>query len=135
MPPWALPDNATWRTILALAAVLVPVLLGFLVVALIVAVQAMWRGYPVVLWTIAGMLGNPIFLLVILGAMPDYERKRQREEERKELETRARSVAKRLPPVAPEIVVPKATPAVERSIGDQPTTLPERSIGDEQTRA
>jgi hypothetical protein len=130
-----MPANFGMSEAFILLSVLLPVLVGFLVVALIVAVQAMWRGYPILLWTIAGFLGNPVFLLVILGAMPDHERRRQREEERKDLEKRAQRVVKRLPPVVAEAVESpsKAAANVARSIGDQPTTLPERSVGDEQT--
>lgn len=119
--PFQLPAALTWAYIVTMAAVFIPLAAGILVVALIVAVQAMWRGYPVVLWLLAGGLGNPIFLLVLLGAMPDYERMRQREEEIEDLRNRARRPVKRLPPVVAEAV--DAPAALERSIGDEETRL------------
>jgi hypothetical protein len=104
--------------------------------SLIVAVQARRRGYSLLVWLVGGVLGNPIFLLVLLPAMPDFARRRLRREERAELEERLRRKVRVVEDEAGEVLAgPKAAerPA-ERSPGDQMTRLPERSLGDEETR-
>jgi hypothetical protein len=119
-----------WMTIVALLALM----------SVIVAVQARRRGYSLLVWLIGGLLGNPIFLLVLLGAMPDFARKRLRREERADVEERLRRKVRVVEEEAGEVLAgPSAgpgavRPAVERSLGDQPTRLPERSLGDEETR-
>ncbi len=115
-------------------AVVMLALFVLLAVALIVAVQAGWRGYPVWAWTLAGLLGNPVFLLVVLGALPDFARRKLREEYLREIEGKLRERVKRLPPSSATAAVPRPD-AIERSLGDMPTNLPERSLGDEETRA
>src|SRR5262249_17673965 len=54
--------------------------------AVIVAVQAKWRGYSVWLWAAAGMLTfNPVIFLVMLALMPNRLRIQQRKQFRAEL--------------------------------------------------
>ena len=72
----------------------------FLLCSLLVAVQAHRRGYPLLVWLVAGTLGNPIFLLILLGIMPDFRRKNRRKQEMADLEDRLRLVSPRLPGVA-----------------------------------
>jgi hypothetical protein len=105
-----------------------------LVVSLIVAVQAQRRGYPLLVWLIAGVLGNAIFFLVMLGVMPDFARRKQRQTELADLDARLEKATQALaeaPATLPVIALP---PLGERSLGDQSTHAPERSLGDEETR-
>src|SRR5262249_18191957 len=94
---------------------------------LIVPLQAKRRGYSLLAWLVASLLGNPVFLLILLGLLPDARRKRLRTTEREDLEGRLRRARGPAEP-AP------ARPPLERSLGDQATRLPERSLGDEETR-
>jgi hypothetical protein len=117
-------------TFLAVAAVMA-------LFSLVVAVQARRRGYSLLVWLVGGLLGNPIFLLVLLGAMPDFARRRLRRQERAELEERLRRKVRVVEEEAGDVLAGPAAPErppVERSLGDQLTRLPERSLGDEETR-
>jgi hypothetical protein len=110
----------SWEVLLVMGLVAVGL---SLLISLVVAVQAQRRGYPLVAWLVAGALANPIFLLVLLGVMPDFRRKRLREEEMDDLEKRLRQVR------------PSARPAPrQRSLDEQSTDAAERSLGDEETR-
>jgi hypothetical protein len=111
---------------LAMAAVFLVVYVGL---ALIVAVQARRRGYALTVWLIASLVSNPIFLLLLLGVMPDFARRRLRETEMKDLESRLMRTARR---ATAEAIAPAAD--LQRSLGDQVTALPERSLGDVETR-
>src|SRR4051794_21879682 len=71
-----------WEVGLLILALL---LLVWMLLALIIAVQARRRGYPFAAWLLAGTLGNPIFLLVLLGAMPDFRRRQLRKKEMADL--------------------------------------------------
>jgi hypothetical protein len=102
------------------------IVLGAGVFVLTVAVQAKRRGYSLLAWFVAGLLGNPLFLLVLLGILPDFRRKRLRKTEREDLEERLQR--------ARRPAEPAPAPSLERSLGDQATNVPERSLGDEQTR-
>src|SRR5262245_4924647 len=110
--------------------------------AVLVAYQARQRGYSFLTWMLAGMLGNPLFFLVMLAIMPDLARKARRRQERADLYARLADRLKVLPaataalppPLPPPL--PPTTFVRDRSLGDQPTVLPpERSLGDEQTHA
>jgi hypothetical protein len=121
-----------WTLMFTLLFVL---LLPILVMSLIVAAQASRRGYSLLLWLVAGCLGNPIFLLILLAIMPDRARLARRRQElfdlEKKLADRAKRAAAELEPAS--VVLP---PAAASSLGDQPTVLPPvRSLGDEETRA
>jgi heme exporter protein D len=102
---------------------------------LVPAVQAKQRGYSFFVWLAAGVLAlNPIFILVVLAALPHRKRQRLREQFRRELD--AKLAAAGTPAAIP------VRPAAERSLGDQQTILPgasaategppvrERSLGD-----
>jgi hypothetical protein len=104
-------------------------LLLLLGVSLLVAVQARWRGYPLVVWLIAGVVGNPIFILVLLAFMPDFARRRQRRQELDDLARRLEGGRRPRPAAAGP-----APPAAGPSLGDASAHLPERSLGDEPTR-
>ena len=111
----------------------------FLLCSLVVAVQARRRGYSLLVWLVAGALGNPIFLLILLGIMPDFRRKNHRKVEMADLEERLRREPRRLPGVVP--VAESVEPAhpirrsLDRSLGDRETIDPiQRSLGDEPTR-
>ena len=99
----------------------------FLALSLAVAVQARRRGYSLWVWLVAGLAGNPIFFLILLGVLPDFARKRLRVTEMEDLESRLNGKATK------ESAEPAAAD-VQRSLGDQPTYLPERSLGDIETR-
>jgi hypothetical protein len=109
---------------------LLVLLVGFLfLLSLIVPVQASQRGYNFFVWLVAGMLGNPIFLLVLLAIMPDFARKARR---RKELAALEKKLTDQVVLLDPADVLP----VEDESLGDQPTILPPlRSIGDDETRA
>jgi hypothetical protein len=112
-----------------------PAALVFLILSLVVAVQARRRGYPMLPWLIAGLTGYGIFMLILLGVMPDFARKRQRVKEMADLESRLRN--KLLPRSVDDGTETLTFPVrrdVQRSVGDQVTRLPERSIGDDETR-
>jgi hypothetical protein len=119
---------------------LAAIFLLFLLFSLITAVQAKRRGYPLIAWLLAGALGNPVFLLVLLGVMPDFRRKKLRITEMDDLERRLAAKPRQIEPaVVPEAELASAPPgavrrAIDRSLGDQPTQMPERSPGDEPTR-
>jgi hypothetical protein len=153
--PWALPgppaqpQPSPWDNAALLAALLVYlglVLLFFGAFAAITAVQARRRGYPFVPWLLAGMLGNPIFLLVMLGVMPDFRRRQLRQKETEDLKRRLarQPQQRRRPPRGEQAASPKAgrvrpdRAAIDRSIGDEVTRdVPppvDRSLGDEETR-
>jgi hypothetical protein len=110
-------------------------------VSAIVAVQARQRGYRFVIWVVTGMLGNPIFFLVLLAIMPDFARKALRGQILADLEAKLAGRPKVLPAApapAPTSPLPRPTaqPSTmpsDRSLGDQPTILPERSLGDQAT--
>jgi hypothetical protein len=117
------------------------IFLACLAFSAIVAYQAARRGYSFVIWILAGLLGNPIFFLMLLAIMPDYARKAQRRKEMADLEAKLAARPKVLPPPReptqdmPLAGKPTATFSRERSLGDQPTLLPrEHSLGDEETR-
>jgi hypothetical protein len=120
----------------ALAALLVGGLV--LIVSLVVAIQARRRGYSLLTWVVAGMLVNPIFLLVLLGVLPDRRRKRLREKETEDLEHRLLRPPRHREEAAAPVALPVRPGAIraglDRSLGDMPTNLPERSLGDEETR-
>jgi len=111
--------------------VLAVIVLVFLAIGAIVAVQAAWRGYGFVVWIVAATLGNPVFLLILLGVLPDRKRRRQRAAELADIRSR---VAARPRRVAAPTRPPDAPRDVSRSVGDGETNLPDRSIGDEETR-
>jgi hypothetical protein len=98
----------------------------------ITAVQARRRGYSFFVWLLAGTLGNSIFLLILLGVMPDFRRRKLREQEAEDLRKRLRRRGGRVEaaPAAP----PGAEQVMERSLGDVPTRAPDRSLGDDETR-
>jgi hypothetical protein len=132
MKPTAVPADPGLETILQAFA---PVALFFLVLSLVVAVQARRRGYPLVAWLLAGLSGYGIFLLILLGVMPDLARKRQRVKEMEDLESRLRrKLLPRQVGVGTETLPFLSGRDVQRSVGDQPTVLPERSLGDDETR-
>jgi hypothetical protein len=112
--------------------------LGF---SAIVAYQAARRGYSFVIWLLAGLLGNPIFFLMLLAIMPDFARKARRRKEMADLEAKLAAKPKGLPPpreTTPNMPLaekPTGTFSRERSLGDQPTVPPrEHSLGDDETR-
>ncbi len=96
--------------------------------ALILALQARKRGHSLLVWLLAGLAGNMILLLVMLGVLPDFARRRMRKTEMEDLESRL----KRKPSGPAEALMPAAD--VRRSVGDQVTAVPERSLGDVETR-
>jgi hypothetical protein len=98
---------------------------------IILAVQARRRGYSLLVWVLAGALSNSILLLILLGVLPDYRRKRQRIQELADLEKRLLEASQRK---AGWPSVDAGAPRVDRSLGDLPTILPPRSLGDEVTR-
>jgi hypothetical protein len=112
-------------------ALLTTGVLGFAAfcVSAMVASQARKRGYSFIVWVVAGMLGNPLFFLVLLAIMPDFARRKQREKEMAELEKKLDIL---------QVPTATALPAVrERSLRDEETRMlpaPERSLGDEPTR-
>jgi hypothetical protein len=132
MKPTAVSTDPGLETVLQTVA---PVALFFLVLSLVVAVQARRRGYPLLAWLLAGLSGYGIFLLILLGVMPDLARKRQRVKEMEDLESRLR---KKLMPRqvgdGKETLPFLSGRDVQRSVGDQITRLPERSLGDDETR-
>jgi hypothetical protein len=138
--PMPRPDDALFSV--EVVIMLAVVLFVFLLLSLIVAVQAKRRGYPVLAWLIAGTLANPIFLLVMLGIMPDFRRKKLRKKETDDMERRLARRPNQPEPVPPEVSqTPGAPPgavrrSLDRSLGDQPTQWPqrERSLGDDETR-
>jgi hypothetical protein len=102
---------------------------GLLVMALPVAWQARKRGYGMLLWLAAGTLGNALFLLVILGVLPDFARRARRQRYRRSLEEKLAGKA------GPAGSGPVARGGrLDRSLGDLATQLPERSLGDDETR-
>jgi hypothetical protein len=107
--------------------------------SVLVAVQARRRGYRFLTWFFAGMLGNPIFFLILLAIMPDFARKALRQEEMADLEARLAARKMPAPPAYPLLAVPHpagdaSTLSAGRSLGDQPTIMPPlRSLGDEET--
>jgi hypothetical protein len=101
----------------------------YIAFALILALQASRRGYSLLVWLMASLAGNMILLLVMLGVLPDFARKRLRKTEMEDLESRLKRKAAGAPPGTP---APAAD--VQRSLGDQVTALPERSLGDVETR-
>lgn len=111
--------------------------IGFLV-SLLVAYQARQRGYSMPIWTLAGMLSsNPIYLLMLLGVMPDFARRKMREKEMQDLEARLKQKLRRVAADGSDTLplhLSPARPEPDRSVGNQPTCLPERSIGDNETR-
>src|SRR5262249_41594735 len=107
-----------------------PFALLFLVLSLVVAVQARRRGYPVLPWLLAGLPGYGIFLLILLGVMPDLARKRQRVQEMEGLESRLKKKLLPRQVAGPETLPLPVGVDVTRSVGDQP----ERSLGDDETR-
>jgi hypothetical protein len=123
------PNLAQTLQALAPAAVL------FLVLSLVVAVQARRRGYLLLPWLLAGLSGYGIFLLILLGVMPDFARKRQRLKEMEDLESRLRKklLTRAVADGGDTLPLPTRH-GVQRSVGDQPTALPERSVGDDETR-
>src|SRR4051794_10235241 len=115
----------------------VMVLLFVVGVGLVVAVQASYRGYNVGVWLIAACLGNPVFLLILLGVLPDRKRRDLRERELDDIEGRRRRLPRKLPataePMRGSTDVQVRPP--QRSRGDEETRLPpDRSLGDEETR-
>ena len=99
-------------------------LLVALIFALMVAVQARRRGYSMLAWLLAGTLGNPIFLLVLLGAMPDFRRRRLRRKEMDDLETRLGRRGQHRPPDLPRAARQPVRPeSIQRSLGDEETRL------------
>jgi hypothetical protein len=107
----------------------------FTVFSTIVAVQASRRGYRFLTWFTAGLLGNPVFFLVLLAILPDRARRALRSRERADLEARLAAKARGLPasPAAAQPSTVTAAPGV--SLGDQVTVAPPvRSLGDEETR-
>jgi hypothetical protein len=134
--PAVAPSPVTLPLVLAFGAI-------FLLISLVVAVQARRRGYPFLVWLVAGALGNSIFLLILLGIMPDFRRKNMRKKEMDELDERLLLVPRRLPGV--EEISPPPDGLADRqgttqdfqgrSLKGQVTTdLPQRSLGDEPTR-
>lgn len=101
---------------------------AYVALALILALQARRRGHSLLVWLAAGLAGNMILLLVMLGVLPDFARKRLRKTEMEDLESRLKQRAGG-PPAAR---VPAADG--QRSLGDQVTAPPERSLGDVETR-
>jgi len=141
MPQHAAPQLEWWENpaIFALLLLVALYLLFFALFSTITAVQAKRRGYSFVAWLFAGILGNPIFLLVLLGVMPDFRRRRLRQKEADDLRRRLRRRRQDAEPPAPqakEAAPARAVrPARERSLGDESTRdLPERSLGDDETR-
>ena len=108
----------------------------FVLFSAIVAVQAYWRGYSFLTWLVAGVLGNPLFFLVVLAILPDRARRERRRRERADLEARLAARARGLP-VSPVAAQPNTmTAAPGMSLGDRPTVEPPcGSLGDEETRA
>jgi hypothetical protein len=105
--------------------------------AFLVAVQARRRGYRFTVWAVVGMLANPVYLVILLATMPDYARKRLREQFRAELDAKlaGRSPSAHLP-VASSPTAGTFTASPDVSVGDRRTVLPrDRSLGDEETRA
>jgi hypothetical protein len=125
----------SWETIVVVALVLFGLMVLFFGLflggAVIVAVQAKWRGYSAWLWAAAGVVTlNPVIFLVMLALMPNRLRLQQRKQFQADLKRKLAARAVELPAhdAAP------AGPAVERSLGDQPTIAPpERSLGDVET--
>jgi hypothetical protein len=117
--------------------VVVGLAVGLLLLGLIsgiVAYQARRRGYRFLPWLVAGVLGNPIFFLVLLAVLPDYARKARRRRELADLEAKLAARLKVLPPAPPSAGPHPAPVTPDRSLGDQPTVLPaQRSVGDEET--
>lgn len=113
----------------------------WVVLSLIVALQAARRGYNVWIWLLAGSLGNPLFFLVLLAIMPDFARKALRRKFVDELDQKLAAlstflpVSDRLTEAAIASPVPTLSAPEERSVGDLPTTAPpQRSVEDEPTR-
>jgi hypothetical protein len=118
---------------------LLAVLLVFAAIASIVAYQASQRGYSFLVWLGAGMLGNPVFLLILLGVLPNRAMRRRREKELDDIRARVDAIPRKVaPPPKPSDIQRSMgdaeTVLPDRSIGDAVTRLPERSIGDEPTR-
>jgi hypothetical protein len=121
-------------------------LLAFVVVvaaiAAVVAYQAAQRGYSFLVWVGAAMLGNPVFLLILLGVLPNRAMRRRREKELDDIRARVEAIPRKVaPPPKPTVssdiqrsMGDAETVLPDRSIGDAVTRLPERSIGDEPTR-
>ena len=101
----------------------------FIALVLLVAIQARKRGYSLLVWLLAGLAGNTILLLVMLGVLPDFARKGLRKTEMEDLESRLNRKKVGKPAEAPAQAAD-----VQRSLGDQVTALPERSLGDVETR-
>jgi hypothetical protein len=85
-------------------------------------------------WLITGLLAtNPIYLLIVLAAIPDRAKQRLRNQFRRELDAKLAAMQRR--PSAQATIAKVELEASAQSIGDQPTRVPrERSIGDEETR-
>lgn len=132
--PQPAPAPVEWWADPAVLLALIVTLFAFVVFfgafATITAVQARWRGYPFLVWLLTGLLGNPIFLLVLLGVMPDFRRRRLRERQADDLRRRLSGQ----PPPGAKPSAPRPAMQVDRSLGDEPTVLPERSLGDDETR-
>jgi hypothetical protein len=106
-------------------------LIWYVLVPWSMAKQAGERGYSALVWLMGAALSNSIFLLILLGLLPDYRRKRQRVQEMEDLEKRLLEASGR---VAGRTTAGATAPLADRSLGDQPTILPPRSLGDEETR-
>jgi hypothetical protein len=117
--------------VLFLLLLAVLVLIWYVLLPYSMATQARRRGYSLLAWLIAGALSNSIFLLILLGILPDFRRKRQRAQEMKDLEERLLEASQH---VGGRATAAATAPLLDRSLGDQPTILPPHSLGDEVTR-
>jgi hypothetical protein len=114
----------------ATIVILVYLLPFWLLLALVVAVQARRRGYSFFVWWLAVALGNPIFFLILLALLPDQARKTWRRRFTAALEKKLAVLPRRSPEPSRGIAQP------DRSVGDQTTVAPPaHSLGDEETRA
>ncbi len=124
-------DDVSWATYVLVVYSVIFAIVGALVLYFpgTVAMQAGRRGYSRMVWFIASVVSlNPLLILVVLTALPDRKRVRQRDEERKKLQAKLLGRTAALP-------TPPTRSVALTSLGDQSTAAPPlHSLGDEETR-
>ena len=122
------------QSIPAAHIVIATTLIIFLLFTFVPAQQARKRGYSFLVWYVTGVLAlNPIYLLIVLAAIPDRAKQRLRNQYRRELNAKLATRARQSSAALPVCL----TDAPQQSIGDQPTMAPPAtlpSVGDQPTQ-
>ena len=123
---------AIWVFVLLVSAGAFLVLLPF---ALVLAFQAVKRGYNGGTWCLAGLLSfNPMFPLVVLAVLPHRARQARRLKETQALQDKLAAARSPVGPPVPGPASPPATPLAVPSPARSTADFPARSLGDEVTR-